>query len=117
MIYVAPVAIPRKAKQTFEACESVSDRFNELATKWIEQTAHFSLVSQQTSNINFHKILVLGKAALPLIFQEFARLPIPGWLRALEIMTESDPASEARNYKEAVKCWISWGQENGYLQP
>lgn len=96
--------------------QTTQSKFERLVKAWKKDTAHLSLTKQQTSSKWFMAILILGLPALPLIFEEFARDPISGWIPALEVMTEENPAIEAKSYRETVQLWIAWGRNNGYLR-
>jgi hypothetical protein len=102
-------------KREVEA-EKTREKFTNLANEWKEATSHFSLSRQQIGHRSFLKIIAMGDKAVPFILEDLRHCPMEGWLTALEVITDENAASKATSYREAVKCWIDWGMDKGYLK-
>jgi hypothetical protein len=90
--------------------------FNELANKWREEIGAESSLSKITGNINYLRIIALGKSALPFILRDLQREPSP-WFVALRAITgELKIGKEhAGNFRRISETWINWGKRNGYI--
>ena len=102
------------ATDTVTTSNSAHKEFAVLAAQWKERASKYSLTSQQISDKTFLKIVAMGRHALPLIFEEFRALPIPGWIMALEAIVGHDEGEGATSYRDAVKRWLQWADNNGY---
>jgi hypothetical protein len=109
-------ALHSKALLLGDAIETVSleNQFNELATRWYRETGMLSLLHKKVMHPAYQRIIGMGKDALPFIFRE---LNTRGghWLWALCAITGEDAAKPEQNLKQAVKAWLDWGKEHGYL--
>ena len=65
----------------------------------------------------YQKIIGMGAAALPLIFQEMKVAP-DHWFWALEAITGEDPVSPEHrgNVAEMTRACLSWARDRGYVQ-
>ena len=90
-------------------------QFNELVEKWIEETGGESSLSNITSNINYLRIISLGKGVVPLIIEQLKIKPAP-WFVALRAITgELNVGKEhSGNFRKIAQAWIEWCSQNGY---
>ena len=94
--------------------EANEEVFQALAAQWRKETRHLSSVSQMAMHPAYQRIIGMGEAVVPLILKEM-RQRGGHWLWALHAITGEDPAPPDANFHEAVKSWLQWGQEKGYL--
>lgn len=95
---------------------STKDKFYVLYNKWFEETAHLSLIKQQTSDMSFLKIIGMGETALPYIFKELKKIPMISLMIALEAIISVDVAEKATSHKEAVNMWLAWGKKKNLIK-
>lgn len=95
--------------------EKIKQEFDSLIKEWISAVKYKSLESQQINHPAFLRIIAVSDKVLPFVFEEFSKRPFMAWLRALPAIVGQDVASEAKTFPEALKLWIEWGKENGYL--
>jgi hypothetical protein len=57
----------------------------------------------------------MGPAALPFILRDL-RQRGGHWLWALFAITGEDPSPEGTDYETAVRAWLDWGVQRGYLE-
>jgi len=95
---------------------TLDQRFKELATKWYQETGATSSITKKTSNINYLKIIALGKPVVPLILNELRRIPAP-WFLALGVLTgEMEIGKEfPGDFKKIAAAWVRWGVLNSYI--
>jgi hypothetical protein len=94
--------------------EANEEIFQVLAAQWRKETLHLSSVSQMSMHPAYQRIIGMGEAVVPLILKEM-RQRGGHWLWALHAITGEDPAPQDANFHEAMKSWLRWGQEKGYL--
>jgi hypothetical protein len=89
--------------------------FNELVNKWREDIGAESSLTNITGNINYLRIIALGKPVVPLILKELQRQPAP-WFVALRAITgELNVGKEyTGNFKKIAEAWVNWCNKNGY---
>jgi hypothetical protein len=83
---------------------------------WNRETAHFSSTRQMAEHPAYREIVSLGRAVVPMIFEELVREPGFHWFHALREILGSGPEipSEARGRLGLVTtCWLRWGKEHG----
>ena len=96
--------------------QRITEEFGTLAKKWREEVGAESSLSKITGNLNYLRVISLGKRAVPLILRDLQRDPAP-WFLALRAITgqENVGREHAGNFKSAADSWIAWGKENGYI--
>jgi hypothetical protein len=123
-----PSTLPPKKSVTVLAAESTSietaqptpddteDQFGALSKQWREEVGAESSLSKITGNMNYLRIISLGKKAVPLILRDLQREPAPWFLALRAITGEQNVGREyAGNFKQMADSWISWGREKGYI--
>jgi len=91
-------------------------KFVMLADMWNRETAHFSSTRQMAEHPAYRQIVSLGRAVVPLIFQELVRDPGFHWFHALREILGSGPEipTDARGrLTQVTECWLRWGKEHG----
>jgi len=87
-------------------------QFNELATKWKDETRLYSLPPKKI-NETYLKIIARGESYLPFILKDIQRGGSVYWHFALKAITGNneiqDDFSRSRILKDA---WIKWGKDN-----
>jgi len=89
-------------------------RFHELASRWHNETYGLSSITKKITNLNYLKIIAMGKAVVPLILHSLAQRP-DHWFVALKALTDQDPTSPNSSFEEAVEAWLSWGRQEGLI--
>jgi hypothetical protein len=87
----------------------LEQRFNELASKWQRETCGLSSITKKITNINYLKIIAMGKAVVPLILRSLEKQP-DHWFVALKALTDQDPTSPNDSFAQAVEAWLNWGK-------
>ena len=100
--------------------DSVLERqFNDLATKWEDDTGLYSTITPKVVNNAFYDLLLLGRdeGIITLILKRLQNGAPAQWHIVLNAITKKNPVpaeyiSKSRIIKES---WISWGKKEGYL--
>ena len=97
---------------------TMEDRFAELVTEWRKGIGGLSSPRAITSHPAYQRIIQMGEAALPMIFQEL-RENGGWWYPALRALTGEDPVPDEAKGRPPLnrEAWLEWGRRNGYLQP
>jgi hypothetical protein len=92
----------------------ITSKFRVLADAWRRETRTLSSVQAKIFNLHYQRIMAMGPAVLPLIFEE---LKARGghWHWALECITGDNPAEQAPNMIDVKQVWLSYGIEHGYI--
>ena len=95
---------------------SIETEFRRLANQWREQVGGDSSLSRITGNINYLKVISLGREAIPLILKELQKQPAP-WFVALRALTGEEGVGRTHtgNFRRMADDWITWGRENKYI--
>ena len=88
--------------------------FHSLVKTWRKETQHFSSVRKMALHPAYRSIIGMGFDVLPYLFKELNRHP-DHWLVALNSITGEDPVAPKSTFEQAVKAWLDWGKEKGYL--
>jgi hypothetical protein len=99
---------------TAQTQNSTAAQFSEAVERWYSETAFISDTNLMSMHPDYQRIIGMGKASLPYIFQEL-RANRGNWFWALVAITGHDAAQEDQSYKEAVAAWMEWGKGNGYV--
>jgi hypothetical protein len=91
------------------------ERFRELRRQWKEETLYLSSITQIAMHPAYQRIIGMGRAALPLIFQELRR-EADHWFWALKAITGEDPvpASDRGKLPRMAEAWLTWAGDHGY---
>jgi hypothetical protein len=96
---------------------ALRQRFEELATKWREETAVTSSVAEMAMHPDYQLIIGLGPAAIPLLLGELQRQP-DHWFWALYLVTGGEnpvPSEDAGRIDRMAQAWLEWGRSRGYI--
>jgi hypothetical protein len=95
--------------------QSLESRFYRFANKWMHSMGGRSSTTSVLSDLNYLRIIALGKDAIPFILKELKKEPAP-WFLALKVLTgeESVGNSSPGDYRKMASEWIEWGDANGY---
>ena len=87
-----------------------------LATRWYQETAALSSVSQMAMHPAYQEMIGMGDTAVPLILRELQQKP-GHWFWALRAITGEDPISleERGKVRAMAETWIQWGKERGLI--
>jgi hypothetical protein len=101
--------------EAWQANEENAARFDSLARRWKEETAHFSNVAKKALHPAYQEIIGMGERAIPMILAELKREP-NDWFWALHAITGVNPvpAEKRGNLCAMTDAWLQWGAENGY---
>lgn len=96
--------------------EGAAQRFTTLATRWNQETAALSSVSQIAMHPAYQEIIGMGHIAVPLILRELQQKP-GHWFWALRAITGADPIlpEDRGKLRAMTSMWIQWGKEQGYI--
>ena len=94
----------------------LSRQFHELAETWRQERGPTSSLSKVVSHPAYHRVISLGKDAVPLILKELQRRP-DYWFAALSAITGANPVRPEQRGRlhEMTQAWVQWGIQNGYL--
>jgi len=89
--------------------ENLAIRFNRLKSKWEEDTAFSSSITEIAMHPAYQQIIGLGKDALPFIMNELAKEPNL-WFWALKSITGIDPVPKEKmgDIDAMAYEWIKW---------
>jgi hypothetical protein len=84
-------------------------QFNRLAARWHEETDHLSSLTDIVLNLNYQRIIGMGPAALPFVFDEL-RTNGGHWFWALRAITGEDPIQprDRGNIQNMKNAWLEW---------
>ncbi len=93
---------------------NTQQRFDQLATAWISETAHFSTTRRKTDNLAFQEIVRLGSDAIPCLLRAIATRPLGHWYLALDAILGFSAAApdEMADIERREQAWLRWGKEN-----
>jgi hypothetical protein len=100
---------------TWEEVSGLSQRFQQLAAQWRQETRHLSLMSDIVLNPAYQQIIGMGKPAVGLILQDLKQQP-DHWFWALRSITGENPVSSGDRGRlpQMAEAWLVWGRANGY---
>lgn len=96
----------------------IRPRFQRLSDEWKEQSRYLSNTAQMAMLPSYQRIVGMGWPVVPLILESLQSEP-DHWFWALEAITEQNPVpSETEGHvAEMAECWVTWGREQGLLDP
>src|SRR5207244_10748962 len=97
--------------------DEVRRRFQRLAKKWREETAHLSSTVRMSQHPAYREIVAMNWDVVPLLLAELQRRP-DFWFAALREITgeEPVPAESAGNLKAMARAWVEWGRAKGLVE-
>jgi hypothetical protein len=95
--------------------EGLEQKFQQLAARWLAETAYVSSTSELVGHPAFQEIVGLGKGVVPLLLRELEK-GTGHWHRALRRVTGEDPVlpQDRGDVTKAAEAWLRWGREHGY---
>lgn len=89
-------------------------QFNELASKWKDETGLFSTTFNKIVNDHYFEIVAMGKEVVPFILRDLQNNGPSHWHTALKALTKENPVSEEdmKKNKKIREAWIAWGKAN-----
>jgi len=97
-----------------ETTSKLEQNFNALAGKWQSETCGFSSIAKKITNLNYYKIIAMGKPAIPFILRSLKNQP-DHWFVALKALTDRDPTNPNDSFEQAVEAWLNWGRSEGLI--
>ena len=101
--------------ENWQSGEDELERFQNLAKRWKQETAHQSNVAKRSLHPAYQEIIGMGERAVPLLLAELKREP-DDWFWALRAITGATPvpAESCGNISAMTAAWLQWGSEKGY---
>jgi hypothetical protein len=96
--------------------QSLQEKFNTLATQFIEDTAGMSSTVEMVKHPAYQEIIKIGEPIVPLLLKDLQQNPLY-WLAALRQITQENPVKPEQRgkIKQMAEAWLNWGQEKGYI--
>ena len=97
--------------------KNLEKAFRSYADKWYAETRRESSLTKITSNINYLKVIELGRPAVPLILKELQSNPAP-WFLVLRVLTQNTEIGRGYpgNFEKMAEAWIKWGKERALIK-
>jgi hypothetical protein len=91
-------------------------RFDALSTRWHNETALLSSITEKAMHPAYQSIIGLGREAVPYILRELKKQP-GHWFWALSAITGENPIrpDQQGKMREMASAWVHWGEDHGYL--
>ncbi len=97
------------------AASKVSKEFNERADRWQRHTAAQSSPTKKFMHEDYQIIMTMGEAVIPLILKRLQSEP-DEWFWALKHLAKGEDAAIGQdNFDDALKAWLHWGRQKGYI--
>ena len=97
-----------------ESRSLLEDEFSECADRWENQVGLHSSPVVRFMHKDYQTIMAKGKSVIPFILERMKKKP-DDWFWALKHITGEDAAEKADSFDTAIKAWLEWGAENGYI--
>ena len=96
--------------------QALQEKFNTLATQWINDVEGISSTVEMTKHSTYQKIVNMGEPIIPLLLSNLDQNPLY-WLPALRQITNENPVSPEQKgkIKQMAQAWLNWGKEKGYI--
>ena len=93
-------------------------KFERLRSWWLSELSRVGYGGPREMSLlkPYQRIIGMGKAALPFIFNELRNRP-DHWFWALEAITERDdviPEESRGNLRQMTEVWLRWAEENDF---
>jgi len=87
-----------------------------MLNEWREESFLMSSSADAFALRSYRKIVVLGKAVIPILLEEL-QMSGDHFDQALHEITGANPVSskDAGNMSKVIMAWINWGRSNGYI--
>ena len=105
---------PRYMPKYVYSEEELAHLFRELSDRWYRDTLVLSSIQAKTLHPAYLRIVGLGLQALPFIFKELQVRP-GQWFVALRSIAGEDPLQPNDDFPTAVRKWLRWGTDHGYI--
>lgn len=94
----------------------IEERFQRLASKWRDETAHLSSMTKLVMHPKYQSIVGLGPSVVPVLLRELRHNP-DHWFWALQAITGEDPTrpEDAGDLQKMANAWLKWAEEKGLL--
>lgn len=91
------------------------EKFEELADQWHRETDHLSSPDDIALHSAYLRIIGMGSAALPFIFDDLRRRG-GQWYVALRALTGASPVTPdmSRSARAVKEAWLRWGREHTF---
>jgi hypothetical protein len=95
---------------------SIAKEFQAHAERWLADTANSSSLQQAVMHPSYQRIIGMGRAVLPLIFERLQEQPDP-WFWALRAITGENPvhSSDAGRVRKMAEVWLAWARARQLL--
>ncbi len=111
-VYLPALGIVEQAADTDAELQVI---FRGLVDNWKSATGGYSLTYRRYAHPSYQAILTLGKReVVPMILRELQQHP-DLWFEALKVLTNKNPAANAKTFDEAVQCWVEWGKKENLI--
>src|SRR5262249_7899620 len=80
--------------------------FRHLADEWYEETGGLSILSKRIAHPAYHKVMAMGRDALPFLFRELRDTP-EYWFWALHCITRESPVRTGATFDQTVEDWLT----------
>jgi hypothetical protein len=93
---------------------SFENQFRRLASKWREETAFMSSISDMEALHSFQEIVKMGVPAVPFLLRELDHNPYY-WFWPLQAITGANPVAHADrgDVMRMRAAWLEWGRNKG----
>lgn len=95
----------------------IEKEFNELASKWKDETGLFSTTYQKIIHDTYFDLVAMGKQIVPYILTDLQNNGPASWHTALKALTKENPIAEedlSKN-KKIREGWITWGKRKNLI--
>lgn len=101
----------RRATRHIYPLAPPQDRFERLAEKWEQESAHMASPIEMAMLPSYQQIIGIGWQAVPLILEKLQEKP-DHWFWALQAITGASPVSEESQgvLDLMAESWIQWGK-------
>ena len=95
---------------------TIEQQFQNYLKLWKKETAGDSSLNRITGNMNYLRIMTMGKGVIPLILRELQREPAP-WFVALRALSKDDSIGRDSpgDFRKIASAWIRWGKQQAYI--
>ena len=96
--------------------QDLERHFDDLAEKWMSETAHYSMMSSIVLHRSYQEIIGLGRDVLPLVLKKLSVQP-NHWFWALRAISGEDPvpACDVGKFDAMRDAWLDWGRKQGLM--
>jgi len=99
---------------TAESPSSLELEFSERADRWEMETGIHSSPVIRFMHKDYQAIMAKGPQVIPLILKRMKNNP-DDWFWALKYLAGEDAAANVHGFEAAVRAWLKWGADHGYI--